>query len=571
MSSTKEVEQPFFSPNPGINRNPVSSSFSGGHNFANIPIFSPRSQPVIQTKLTINEPGDKFEQEADAMADRVMRMSTPVSANGDENLLQTKPLNNTTIQRKCAACEGEEKVQIQEEEHLQTKPLMRKAAGGGYTASPQLSSQLNISKGGGDPLPGKTLGFMNQAFGADFSTVRVHTGNQAAEMSQGIQAKAFTHGSDIYFNRGQYSPESSEGKRLLGHELTHVVQQQTSPIFIQLQPQPNYFDPGGVAEQLDIVLHEGLPYKYYMDPKIRNLTFEERRDKNLQLKIEAIINLGNFRHKNAVLTLIRIVENKSYTSPRYFSADDLALLRQWAVIALGKIGTPEAIKKLTDLLSSKKPEERLLAVSGFSEASGMPMPYWQVVPSAQLSTILLTQLRQETDIDVRIHLMNALGNVGSTLSSAEKKWIVNELWLVPVNKKEIINIIKALRKIRHESAAIDLLNLLKATNEESLILEIISALGEIRYVGAVEYLMILFDDPSKLVRERVAEALGRIGGVKAISGLKKRLRGLNRQLKESLRLKGNTVEIKKEIYIIKKVLEALHPKGDYPVIPRRIG
>lgn len=84
------------------------------------------------------------------MAERVMRMSTPVSANGDENLVQTKPLNNTTIQRKCAACEGEEKVQRQEmkaEEHLQTKPLMRKSAeGGGYTGSPQLTSQLDNSK-----------------------------------------------------------------------------------------------------------------------------------------------------------------------------------------------------------------------------------------------------------------------------------------------------------------------------------------------------------------------------------------------------------------------------------------
>ncbi|MCC7505440.1 MAG: DUF4157 domain-containing protein [Saprospiraceae bacterium] len=228
LSSKNEVEHLFFLPSYNIQRDPVNSSFSGGQNFANIPICSPRSQPVIQTKLTINEPGDKYEQEADSMADRVMRMNTPVSANGDENLVQTKPLNNTTIQRKCAACENDEKVQRQEmeEERLQAKPLMSKSAeGGGYTASPQLASQLNSSKGGGAPLPKQTLGSMNQAFGADFSKVRIHTGARAAEMSQGIQAKAFTHGSDIYFNQGQYSPESSEGKRLLGHELTHVMQQ----------------------------------------------------------------------------------------------------------------------------------------------------------------------------------------------------------------------------------------------------------------------------------------------------------------------------------------------------------
>jgi hypothetical protein len=170
------------------------------------PFFAPA---IIQPKLTINQPGDQYEQEADAMAERVMRMSEPA------------------VQRKCAACEEEEKVQRMEmeEEPSQTMPLMRKAADGGYTATPQLHSQLNNSKGGGSPLPGQTLASMNQAFGADFSSVRIHTDAPAAEMSQGIQAKAFTHGSDIYFNRGQYSPESSEGRRLLGHELTHVVQQ----------------------------------------------------------------------------------------------------------------------------------------------------------------------------------------------------------------------------------------------------------------------------------------------------------------------------------------------------------
>ena len=103
--------------------------------------------------------------------------------------------------------------------------LMRQATDGTSTASPQLSSQLNSSKGGGQSLPKDTLSSMNQAFGADFSNVRVHTDSRAQDMSDGIQAKAFTHSSDIYFNKGQYNPSSSNGKRLLAHELTHVVQQ----------------------------------------------------------------------------------------------------------------------------------------------------------------------------------------------------------------------------------------------------------------------------------------------------------------------------------------------------------
>ncbi len=196
------------------------------------PFFAPS---VIQPKLTINEPGDQYEQEADAMADRVMRMSTTPA--GNEAGIQAQPLHVSGIQRKCTACEQEDKLQRQkmEEEPIQAYPLMRKVEGGGYMASSQLTSQLNHSKGGGSPLPGATLASMNQAFGADFSQVRIHTGSQAAEMSQGIQAKAFTHGSDIYFNRGQYSPDSPEGKRLLGHELTHVVQQGMGVSGIQRQ------------------------------------------------------------------------------------------------------------------------------------------------------------------------------------------------------------------------------------------------------------------------------------------------------------------------------------------------
>jgi hypothetical protein len=66
---------------------------------------------------------------------------------------------------------------------------------------------------------------LSNALGADFSGVKVHTGQNAVEMNRSLNARAFTHGNDIYFNKGEYNPESSEGKRLLAHELTHVVQQ----------------------------------------------------------------------------------------------------------------------------------------------------------------------------------------------------------------------------------------------------------------------------------------------------------------------------------------------------------
>jgi|GEM_PF-6614422 len=173
--------------------------------------FSPNT---IQPKLTIGQPNDKYEQEADAMADSVMRMplgdfTGPTS--GDDN--PQKP----QIQTKCAACE--------QEEMLQTKPLMMKQADGAGVATQSLTSQLNRSKGGGSPLPFNTNSYMSQAFGNDFSHVKIHTDSNAIQMNQGLNAKAFTHGSDIYFNKGEYAPNSSDGKKLLAHELTHVVQQ----------------------------------------------------------------------------------------------------------------------------------------------------------------------------------------------------------------------------------------------------------------------------------------------------------------------------------------------------------
>jgi len=234
--------------------------------------FSPNT---IQPKLTIGAPNDKYEQEADAMADRVVSQPNSAAAGNIQN-------SSPAIQTKCAECDkekgvqrmsneeeegsvqrmeeeeapaiqqmpeeegemmqkmgeeeeavqrmGEEEEPVQrmgeeEEGSVQTKPLMRQAANGGGVATSNLSNQLSNSKGNGHALPKATNQYMSQSFGRDFSQVRIHTDSRAKQMNKGIHAKAFTHGKDIYFNSGQYDPNSTKGKRLLAHELTHVVQQ----------------------------------------------------------------------------------------------------------------------------------------------------------------------------------------------------------------------------------------------------------------------------------------------------------------------------------------------------------
>jgi hypothetical protein len=161
-----------------------------------------------QAKLKVGEPGDPYEQEADWVANRIMRMAIPdqvsTSVQHGENLLQ----------RKCTDCE-------EEEGKIQTKPLLQRSSNGSLEAGDSIESRLNSSKGGGSPLGDTVRNFMEPRFGADFSSVRVHTDNTAVQMSKELGAQAFTHGSDVYFGEGK-APGNNE---LTAHELNHVVQQ----------------------------------------------------------------------------------------------------------------------------------------------------------------------------------------------------------------------------------------------------------------------------------------------------------------------------------------------------------
>jgi hypothetical protein len=168
----------------------------------------------FQAKLTVNTPGDAHEQEADRVADQVMRMQT-----GDQPVLQQMRVSSLTgIQRKCRDCEKEEK------EHVMRKEQHSGSAG---ASAPAVVSNV-LSSGGGHPLDSGTRTFMENRFGQDFGQVRVHTDEKSAESARAIHARAYTNGQNIVFGPGQYQPESSTGRHLLAHELTHVEQQKTS-------------------------------------------------------------------------------------------------------------------------------------------------------------------------------------------------------------------------------------------------------------------------------------------------------------------------------------------------------
>lgn len=255
VSISKPQPSKAFSPKQGRKHSPVSSrqrinvreSFEIG---CGAPALS------IQAKLKVGPPNDQYEQEADQVADKVMRMpdsqllGQPNSPNAqqqlqmqsegpvvqkmtdeDKEMVQTKPVTGI-IQRMCTDCEEEETPQqmpMDEEAEMLLQP--KHESGRFSPIAPDTQNGISrLRQGGGAVLPSSTRAFLEPRFGNDFSNVRIHTSPQAARLSQNINARAFTIGRDVFFNQGQFQPGTTSGMRLLAHELTHVVQQSPKTI-----------------------------------------------------------------------------------------------------------------------------------------------------------------------------------------------------------------------------------------------------------------------------------------------------------------------------------------------------
>jgi outer membrane protein OmpA-like peptidoglycan-associated protein len=102
---------------------------------------------------------------------------------------------------------------------------MKREAGGSPSITSDAESSIISERGSGSPLPDSEQAFFEPRFGRDFREVRLHTDGEAGALAKAVQARAFTIGQDIFFGQREYQPGCSEGKRLLAHELTHVVQQ----------------------------------------------------------------------------------------------------------------------------------------------------------------------------------------------------------------------------------------------------------------------------------------------------------------------------------------------------------
>lgn len=232
--------------------------------FSRIPV-RPAAPAPVQPKLTVSQPGDEYEREADRVAEHVMRLPdasarlpaagvTPINARGH-------------LQRACSSCRGEavrDAKKDEEEEAVQAKEM----PGQTPTVGPRVASSLQSLRGGGQQLPSPVRDFFEPRFGHDFSRVRIHTDATAARTASDVRARAFTSGNDIVFGAGQYAPTTEAGRKLLAHELTHVVQQvphiarQPAPPAAAAEPKCNKGNPEGKGQNLKPLVIDGITYTY---------------------------------------------------------------------------------------------------------------------------------------------------------------------------------------------------------------------------------------------------------------------------------------------------------------------
>ena len=156
----------------------------------------PRCQSApLQAKLRITSPRDRYEQEADRVADRVMQTAkSPDQSRA--GVVRDLPMQTFTA-----------------------------GSSSGSTAVPPIVHEVLGDPG--KPLDTATRAFMEARLGYDLSEVRIHTDDRAAASALAVDARAYTVGHDVVFGTGEYSPSASSGRHLIAHELAHVAQQKS--------------------------------------------------------------------------------------------------------------------------------------------------------------------------------------------------------------------------------------------------------------------------------------------------------------------------------------------------------
>jgi hypothetical protein len=210
----------------------------------------------LQTKLSVSRPGDSDEREADRLADAVLTRPVAAPKAGCAACA-------AHVQRKCAKCEDEEQEQRAQRKASTSAPVATARTGDAHAAPAGTGGARDLGLSGGRALAADVRGFFEPRFGHDFGHVRIHTDSRAAEAAGALAARAFTIGSDVAFAPGEYRPHSHEGRRLLAHELAHVIQQ-SGGAPARVRREPVELPPTGIDQR----------YPGCTDPRSRALQYE---------------------------------------------------------------------------------------------------------------------------------------------------------------------------------------------------------------------------------------------------------------------------------------------------------
>jgi hypothetical protein len=277
------------------------------------------STPPIQRQM-------EDEDEGEAQIKPLFGSLSPILTSSPVSAKSPSPF----VQRLCAECT---------DELAQTKPFDSRLFASRHVqaqrkdgpvsipqVTPSVSANIRALQGGGSPLLQSTRAFFEPRFGADFSQVRIHTGARAAETAKSINARAFTVGRDVAFGKGQYSTESQDGRRLLAHELTHVVQQHAASSLEKAQRQP---DTGGMtAGDAPASVAAPTPGPTASIPTAADTQSRDLINKALESRDPADVKrIKNFAAANQAekLQLINILLNQGWVGP----LDEYALEGIW--------------------------------------------------------------------------------------------------------------------------------------------------------------------------------------------------------------------------------------------------
>jgi hypothetical protein len=304
---------------------------------------------TLQTKLTVSKPGDRYEQEADQTADEVMRAPEPEGRRNPRLLMPA--VQRTTSE------------------------------GGGTTAPPIIH---NVLSSPGHPLDSATRAFFEPKFGRDFSQARIHADAQAAESARAVSANAFTVGWDLVFGAGKYAPETDAGKRLLAHELSHVIQQTPTAGEVSSAFSPASSGSGTVARAVASnysEIKERLTYGFLdwaiTDKEaqqalemLKRLKPKDLKDTVQRMEADGLVdrlleNISN-EDQTAYAPLIQSIQEERSTSQVTAHIESLLSygLLDWAItdeeahLALETLkslqGTPDRLKQVVRIISEKQ-------------------------------------------------------------------------------------------------------------------------------------------------------------------------------------------------------------------------